>query len=49
MTVHDKTAGRRVLDLKASSLLSGKAYVAGEWIDAPDGRTFPVTDPSTAR
>ncbi|ALA20249.1 MULTISPECIES: NAD-dependent succinate-semialdehyde dehydrogenase [unclassified Chelatococcus] len=45
MTVHDKTAGRRVLDLKDPSLLSGKAYVAGEWIDAPDGRTFPVTDP----
>lgn len=45
MTVHDKTAGRRVLDLKDPSLLTGKAYVAGEWIDAPDGRTFPVTDP----
>ncbi|KZE28978.1 NAD-dependent succinate-semialdehyde dehydrogenase [Chelatococcus daeguensis] len=45
MTVHDKAAGRRVLDLKDPSLLTGKAYVAGEWIDAPDGRTFPVTDP----
>lgn len=45
MTVHDKTAGRRVLDLKDPSLLTGKAYVAGEWIGAPDGRTFPVTDP----
>ena len=45
MTVHDKAAGRRVLDLKDPSLLTGKAYVAGEWIGAPDGRTFPVTDP----
>src|SRR5690606_11141126 len=45
MTVHDKTAGRRVLDLKDPSLLTGKAYVAGDWVGAPDGRTFPVTDP----
>jgi len=45
MTVHDKTAGRRVLDLKDPSLLTDKAYVAGEWIDAPDGRTIAVTDP----
>jgi len=45
MTVHDKTAGRRVLDLRDPSLLTGKAYVGGEWIEAPDGRTIPVTDP----
>ena len=32
--------------LKDSSLLTGKAYVAGEWIDADDGKTFDVTNPA---
>jgi succinate-semialdehyde dehydrogenase / glutarate-semialdehyde dehydrogenase len=45
MTVHQKPVARRVPDLADPSLLVGKAYVAGEWIDAPDGRTIPVTDP----
>jgi succinate-semialdehyde dehydrogenase/glutarate-semialdehyde dehydrogenase len=45
MTVHAKPLDRRVLDLKDPSLLVGQAYVAGEWIDAPDGKTIPVTDP----
>src|ERR687898_712592 len=45
MTIHQKPAGRRTLDLKDPSLLVAKAYVAGEWIDAQDGRTIPVTDP----
>jgi len=44
MTAHAKLE-RRNIDLKDPSLLVGQAYVAGEWIDAPDGRTFPVTDP----
>jgi succinate-semialdehyde dehydrogenase/glutarate-semialdehyde dehydrogenase len=45
MTVHAKPAESRVPDLKDPSLLVGQAYVAGEWIDAPDGKTIPVTDP----
>ena len=32
--------------LKDPSLLCSKAYVAGEWIDADDGATFPVTNPA---
>jgi succinate-semialdehyde dehydrogenase/glutarate-semialdehyde dehydrogenase len=36
---------RRVVELKDPSLLVGQAYVAGEWIDAPEGKTIPVTDP----
>jgi succinate-semialdehyde dehydrogenase/glutarate-semialdehyde dehydrogenase len=34
-----------VLELRDPSLLVDRAYVAGEWVAAPDGRTFPVTDP----
>ncbi|WP_246504775.1 NAD-dependent succinate-semialdehyde dehydrogenase [Microvirga antarctica] len=45
MTAHQKPVARRVLDLKDPSLLVGQAYVAGEWISAPDGKTIPVTDP----
>jgi len=36
---------RRTLTLKDPALLTDKAYVAGEWITAQDGKTFPVTDP----
>jgi succinate-semialdehyde dehydrogenase/glutarate-semialdehyde dehydrogenase len=32
--------------LKDPSLLVTKSYVAGEWIDAADGSTFPVTNPA---
>ena len=32
--------------LKDPGLLVSKAYVAGEWIDADDGATFPVLNPS---
>lgn len=39
MTTH------RTLALKDPALLTDKAFVAGEWIVAPDGKTFPVTDP----
>src|SRR5215218_7602924 len=45
MTVHAKPLDRGALGLKDPSLLTGRAYVAGEWIDAPDGKTIPVTDP----
>ena len=34
-----------LLSLKDRSLLVGRAYVAGEWIEAADGRSFAVTDP----
>ncbi len=36
---------RRTLTLTDPALLTDKAYVAGEWITAQDGKTFPVTDP----
>lgn len=45
MTVHHKPLDRRIPALKDPSLLTGKAYVAGEWIEAPDGKATPVTDP----
>ena len=32
--------------LKDPSLLVTKAYVAGDWVDADDGSTFPVTNPA---
>lgn len=32
--------------LKDPTLLVTKAYVAGQWIDADDGATFPVTNPA---
>ncbi len=32
--------------LKDPSLLPNKAYIAGEWVDAADGATFPVTNPA---
>ncbi len=32
--------------LRDPSLLSSKAYVAGEWIDAADGATYPVLNPA---
>jgi succinate-semialdehyde dehydrogenase/glutarate-semialdehyde dehydrogenase len=32
--------------LKDPTLLATRAYVAGEWIEADDGSTFPVTNPA---
>ncbi len=32
--------------LKDPSLLATKAYVAGDWVDADDGSTFPVVNPA---
>ncbi len=32
--------------LNDPSLLTGKGYVAGEWVDADSGATFPVTNPA---
>ncbi|WBU57169.1 NAD-dependent succinate-semialdehyde dehydrogenase [Paracoccus sediminicola] len=34
------------MQLKDPSLLETRAYVAGEWIDADDGKTFQVTNPA---
>jgi succinate-semialdehyde dehydrogenase/glutarate-semialdehyde dehydrogenase len=45
MTVHAQPAARTMPALKDPSLLVSQAYVAGEWIDAPDGKTIAVTDP----
>jgi succinate-semialdehyde dehydrogenase/glutarate-semialdehyde dehydrogenase len=36
---------RRTLALKDPALLTDKAFVAGAWITAPDGKSFAVTDP----
>ena len=33
-------------NLKDSSLLIGKAYIAGEWVDAQSGATLVVTNPA---
>ncbi len=32
--------------LKDPSLFTEKAYIAGQWVDAPDGKTFAVTNPA---
>ncbi len=32
--------------LKDQTLLPNRAYVAGEWVEAADGATFPVTNPA---
>ena len=32
--------------LNDPGLLTGKAYLAGEWVDAPGGKTFDVTNPA---
>ncbi|MCB2137597.1 MAG: aldehyde dehydrogenase family protein, partial [Rhodobacteraceae bacterium] len=32
--------------LKDPSLLVTQAYVSGQWVDADDGSTFPVTNPA---
>lgn len=36
-----------MISLKDPSLFTQKAYVGGEWIDAPDGKTAEVTNPAT--
>ncbi|WP_201839574.1 aldehyde dehydrogenase family protein, partial [Microvirga zambiensis] len=45
MTAQLQPVERRVVDLRDPSLLVEKAYVAGEWVSAADGRSFAVTDP----
>ncbi|HRV92584.1 MAG TPA: NAD-dependent succinate-semialdehyde dehydrogenase [Anaerolineae bacterium] len=35
------------MQLGDSKLLRTKAYINGEWVDGPDGATFPVTNPAT--
>ena len=34
------------LDLNNPSLLCDQSYINGEWVSAPDGQTFPVTNPA---
>jgi succinate-semialdehyde dehydrogenase/glutarate-semialdehyde dehydrogenase len=36
-----------MVSLKDSSLFREQAFVGGEWIDAPDGKTIEVTNPAT--
>jgi succinate-semialdehyde dehydrogenase/glutarate-semialdehyde dehydrogenase len=36
-----------MISLKDPSLFTQQAYVAGEWVDAPDGKTEQVTNPAT--
>lgn len=38
-----------MLPLKDKSLFTQKAYVGGEWIDAPDGKTQDVSNPATGK
>ena len=45
MSAQTSSVERRVVGLRDPSLLVSRAYVAGAWVDAPDGRTFAVTDP----
>ncbi|MBZ6075767.1 NAD-dependent succinate-semialdehyde dehydrogenase [Microvirga puerhi] len=45
MTAHYSPAERRILDLQDPALLTDRAYVAGEWIEAASGRSIPVSDP----
>ena len=35
------------LSLSDPTLLKSQAYVNGQWVDADDGATFPVTNPAT--
>jgi succinate-semialdehyde dehydrogenase/glutarate-semialdehyde dehydrogenase len=37
------------MNLKDPSLLTGKSYINGEWVDGDGGRTFPVLNPSTCQ
>ncbi|MCA0451645.1 MAG: aldehyde dehydrogenase family protein, partial [Proteobacteria bacterium] len=46
MGTHDTLETLR-RSLKDPTLLKTKAFVGGEWIDAPDGKTFDVLDPAT--
>ncbi|MBA2294682.1 MAG: NAD-dependent succinate-semialdehyde dehydrogenase [Actinobacteria bacterium] len=41
------TRYRRRVATVSSDLLRTQAYVGGQWIDADDGRSFPVVNPST--
>lgn len=45
MTAQLKPQSLRTLNLKDPALLTDKAYVAGEWIASPNGKTIAVTDP----
>jgi succinate-semialdehyde dehydrogenase / glutarate-semialdehyde dehydrogenase len=44
ITAEQSTGARR---LKNRGLLQERAFIGGRWVDADDGRTFPVLDPAT--
>jgi succinate-semialdehyde dehydrogenase/glutarate-semialdehyde dehydrogenase len=44
ITAGQSTGARR---LKNRALLEERAFIGGRWVDADDGRTFPVLDPAT--
>ncbi|PXX05204.1 hypothetical protein C7399_1431, partial [Paraburkholderia tropica] len=35
------------LSISNDSLLPGRNYIDGAWVEAVDGSTFPVSDPAT--
>ncbi|KXS13431.1 succinate-semialdehyde dehydrogenase [Gonapodya prolifera JEL478] len=39
----------RRLNIKETGLLRSSAYIGGQWVDAADGRTFPVNEPATGQ
>lgn len=39
-------AGRGVPEAVRLSLLRGKAWVSGRWVEAVSGKTFPVLNPA---
>lgn len=42
-------AGRGVPEAVRLSLLRGRAWVAGRWVEAVSGRTFPVLNPANGQ
>ena len=40
--------GRGVPEVARTHLLSNKAWIAGQWVDAISGRTYPVYNPSNS-
>ena len=47
MSQAQKDSGRYEWSLSDPDLLRTQAYINGEWVDADDGSTFPVYNPST--
>lgn len=45
-TMSSVVAGRGVPEAVRLSLLRGKAWVSGRWVEAVSGKTFPVLNPA---